>query len=403
MALTDSAIRNAKPKEKSYKLFDGSGLYLEISPSGGKWWRWKYRFAKKENRLSLGVYPLISLKEAREKRDENRKLLGNGIDPSKHRQITKTLAAERLANNFEAIAREWCTKHSNRWTPHHVAIILRRLEQNIFPWLGCYPISEITASALLRVLRRIEERGALDTAHRVKQVCSQIFRYAIATGRADRDPALDLKGALPPAKTRHYSSLIDPKQVAELLRVIEGYHGSLVTKCALKLAPLVFVRPGELRQAEWNEFDLQRAEWRIPAIKMKAREVHIVPLSRQAIAILEEIYPLTGSSRYVFPGERTDTRPMSNNAINAALRRMGYAQGEMTGHGFRSMASTILHEQGWESDVIERQLAHAERNTVKAAYNRAEHLPKRKMMMQTWADYLDELKNTKTSSLRLVG
>ena len=297
------------------------------------------------------------------------------------------------AETFEVIAREWYGKFSPSWAASHAKTTIRRLELFIFPWLGARPIKTITAPELLAALRRIEAKGALETAHRVKQVCGQVFRYAIATGRAERDPSADLRGAIPPASGKHMAAITDPKEIAGLLRSIDDYRGSIVTRCALQLAPLVFVRPGELRQAEWSEFNLETAEWRIPAEKMKAGAVHIVPLSRQALDILREIHPLTGHGRYVFPSPRTDSRPMSSNAILSALRRMGYAKDEMSGHGFRSMASTLLNEQGWNRDAIERQLAHAERNSVRAAYNYAEFMPERKKMMQAWADYLDGIKS----------
>lgn len=398
MPLTDTALRSAKPRAKALKLFDGGGLYLEISPAGGKWWRWKYRYTGTEKRLSLGVYPDVTLKTARAKREAARQQLAAGIDPGQARKAEKL--AQAGAESFEAIAREWHGKFSTGWEASHGDRILRRLEVDIFPWLGKRAIAEIKAPELLTVLRRIESRGALETTHRAKQNCGQVFRYAVATGRAERDPTGDLRGALPPPKEKHHASIIDPKGIGELLRAIDAYEGFFATKCALRLAPLVFVRPGELRQAQWKEIDLDKAEWRIPAERMKAREQHIVPLSRQAVEILREIEPLTNrgipakpdTPLYVFPGAQSRGRPMSNNAILAALRRMGYAKEEMTGHGFRSMASTLLHEQGWNHQAIERQLAHAERNAVSAAYNFAEHLPERRKMMQSWADYLDALK-----------
>ena len=290
------------------------------------------------------------------------------------------------------MAREWFSKYAPGWAPNHSNKIIRRLERDLFPFLGNRPIADVSAPDLLSVLRRIESRGALETTHRAKQNCGQIFRYAIATGRAERDPSADLRGALTPWKPQHYATITNPKDIGQLLRAFDGYSGSHVTRSALQLAPLVFVRPGELRQAEWKEFNLEQAIWYLPAEKMKARQPHIVPLSTQAIEILLEIHELTGTGRYVFPGARSRKKPMSENAINAALRGMGYERGSFTAHGFRSMASTLLHEQGWPSDVIERQLAHAERNSVKAAYNRAEHLPERKKMMQAWSNYLNDLK-----------
>lgn len=398
MPLTHTAVQSAKPRAKAFKLFDGGGLYLEVSPAGGKWWRWKYRFAGKENRLSLGVYPEVSLKAAREKRIAARQQLAAGIDPGQARKAEKI--AQAGAESFEAIAREWHAKFSPSWVASHGDRILRRFDKDIFPWLGARPIAGIRAPDLLAVLRRIESRGAQETAHRAMQNCGQVFRYAVATGRAERDPTGDLRGALPPPKEKHHASILEPKRIGDLLRAIDAYEGFFATKCALRLAPLVFVRPGELRKAQWQEIDLEKAEWRIPAERMKMREQHIVPLSRQAVEILGDLEPLTSrgipakpdAPRYVFPGGRTRERPMSENAVLAALRRMGYTKEEMTGHGFRSMASTLLHEQGWNHQVIERQLAHAERNAVSAAYNFAEHLPERRRMMQAWADYLDALK-----------
>ena len=391
MPLKNTAIRNAKPGPKAQRLFDAGGLYLEVAPAGGKWWRFKYRFEGKEKRLSLGVYPEVSLAEAREKRDAARKLIAQGIDPAAVRKDQKA-AAEEQADTFEAVAREWHKKFSPTWTESHASRIFRRLEKDVFPWFGSRPIREIAAPELLATLRRIEARGAVETAHRALQNCGQVFRYAVATGRADRDPSGDLRGALPPSKEKHHASLTEPKAIAALLRAIDDYQGSHVTRCALKLAPLVFVRPGELRHAEWSEIDFEAAEWRIPASKMKMREKHIVPLSLQALEVLREVQPLTCAGRYVFPSTRSAARPMSENTVTAALRRMGFGTDEMTGHGFRSMACTLLNEMGWHRDAIERQLAHAERNAVRAAYNFAEHLPERRRMMQAWADYLDKVK-----------
>lgn len=392
MALTDKTIRAVRHGHKSVRLFDSGGLYLELAPNGGKWWRLKYRFAGKEKRLSLGVYPHIPLKQARDRRDDAKKLLANGVDPSEQRKATKAAVTERAANSFEAIGREWFASFSKKWVKGHSDKILRRLEHNVYPHIGGRPVAEITSKEMLAVLRKVEDRGAIETAHRTKQNCSQVFRYAVATGRADRDPTVELRGALAPAKERHHPSITDPKAIGALLRAIDGYDGWLVTKCALRLAPLTFVRPGELRRAEWTEFNLDKAEWRIPAARMKMREQHIVPLSKQAVAALVELHQFTGGGSYVFPGARTNGRPMSENTVNAALRRLGYSKDEMTGHGFRSMASTHLNEQGWHRDAIERQLAHAERDDVRAAYNFAEHLPERRKMMQAWADYLDGLR-----------
>ncbi|QXP90115.1 tyrosine-type recombinase/integrase [Methylococcus capsulatus] len=396
MALTDTAIRNAKPQAKPVKLFDGGGLYIEVSPSGGKWWRLKYRIGGKEKRISLGTYPETTLKEARERRDEARKLLGQGVDPSDHKKAAKR--AEAGEDSFEHIAREWHGRHMANKSESHAAKTLERLQKDVFPWIGSRSARDIAAPELLAVLRRIESRGAIELCHVTKRICGQVFRYAIATGRAERDPAADLKGALQPVKSEHFAAITDPKAIGELLRAIEGYTGHFPTLCALKLSPLVMLRPGEVRQAEWTEIDLEAAEWRIPASKMKMRDEHIVPLSRRAIEILEAIRPLTGRGRYVFPSARTasgakDERPMSENAITAALRRLGYTGKDMTAHGFRSMASTRLNESHlFHPDAIERQLAHGERDSVRAAYNRAEHLPERRKMMQWWADYLDGLR-----------
>lgn len=391
MPLTDMDARQAKPRDKAYKLFDSGGLYLEVSPKGGKWWRLKYRFAGKEKRLSLGVYPEVSLKEARLKRDEARSQIREGIDPSENRKAVKAARAESAANSFEVVAREWLAQRAAIWSETHRKNILGRFERDVFPWLGKRGVAEITAPELLATIRRIESRGALETAHRALANCGQVFRYAIATGRAERDPSADLKGALPPTKGGHLAAVTDPKQVGALLRALDGYEGTLVVRCALRLAPLVFVRPGELRKAEWADIDLEAAEWRY--IVSKTQTPHIVPLSSQALEILRELHPVTGRGRYVFPSARSCSRPMSNNAILAAMRRLGIAKDEMSGHGFRAMARTILDEVlGVRPDYIEHQLAHAVRDPNGRAYNRTAHLPERRKMMQQWADYLDKLK-----------
>jgi integrase len=391
MRLTNVVVLNAKPQEKPYKLIDGRGLYVLINKAG-KYFRWDYRFAGKRKTLALGIYPEISLKEAREKHEDLRRLLARDIDPMEMKKQKKAEVLAEVENSFEFVAREWFAKNKVVWTARHADTIISRLQNNIFPWLGAVEISAISAPMLLEALRRIEERGATETAHRVKQICGQVFRYAIATGRAERDPSFDLRGALAPTKSKSMATITDPQKIGILMRAIDGYQGSLITRCALKFAPLTFVRPGELRHAEWTEINLEESEWKIPSEKMKMRTVHIVPLSVQAIAILKEIQPLTGKGKYVFPSLRSGGRPMSNNTILVALRSMGYSKDEMTGHGFRAMASTLLHEQGWPPDVIERQLAHRERNSVKAAYNHAQYLPERRRMMQAWADYLDSLK-----------
>lgn len=388
--LTDTLIKNTKPKEKPLKLSDGGGMFLLVNPNGCRGWRFSYRFEGKQKQISFGVYPEVSLKEARDHREKARKMLRDGINPSQAKKAQKESASG--ADTFETIAREWFQKFSSSWSPSHGERILRRLERDIFPWLGKKPIKEILAPDLLAVLRRIEERGAVETAHRASQNCGQVFRYAVVTGRAERDPTGDLRGAIPPTKAKHHASITDPKEIGGLLRAIDAYEGGLIVRCALRLAPLVFVRPGELRRAEWKEIDFDKAEWSIPGEKMKMREKHVVPLSTQAIEILQELQPLTGEGRYLFPSPRSLDRPMSENAVLAALRRMGYSGEQMTGHGFRSMASTLLNEQGWNRDAIERQLAHAERDEIRAAYNYAQHMPERRKMMQSWADYLDQLR-----------
>lgn len=391
MSLTDVAIRKAKAAEKPIKLYDERGLYLEVSPGGGKWWRLKYRFEGKEKRLSLGVYPDVGLKEARDRRDAARKLLADGVDPSENRKAQKAAKADRAANSFEILAREWYAKFSSTWADLHRDRVLRRLERDVFPWIGPRPVAEVTAIELLSVIRRVEGRGALDTAHRVLSTCGQVFRYAVATARAKHDPSGDLRGALPPAETNHFAATTDPNRVAEILRAMDGYEGTFIVKCALRLAPLVFVRPGELRKAEWVDMDLEAAEWRYFVTKTKTH--HIVPLSTQAVEILRELKPLTESGRYVFPSARSITRPMSENAVLAAMRRMGIGKEEMTGHGFRAVARTILDEVlGVRPDFIEHQLAHAVRDPNGRAYNRTAHLAERRKMMQQWADYLDKLK-----------
>jgi integrase len=395
MPLTDVAIRNAKPTDKPRRITDGDGMYLEITPAGGKLWRFKYRFARKEKRLALGAYPATGLKEAREKRDAARKLLAAGIDPGEQRKAERAAGEERAANSFEVVAREWFGKQSKTWAESHSSKILLRLENYLFPWLGKRPIADIAAKELLAVIRRIEDRGAIESAHRTLQNCGQIFRYAIATGRAERNPASDLRGSLTPAKSTHRAAITDPGAIGQLLRASHDYQGSLVTRCALRLAPLLFVRPGELRAMEWSELDLDSAEWNIPAERMKTRQAHLVPLADQAVEILRELHPLTGRSRYVFPSARSPKRPMSNNAVLSALRRMGFAKEEMSGHGFRAMARTVLDEVlHVRPDYIEHQLAHAVRDANGRAYNRTTHLAERRRMMQQWADYLDLLKQS---------
>jgi integrase len=387
--LSNAVISGAKPREKAFKLADGGGLYLLVTPAGSRWWRLRFRVRGTEKMLSLGTFPDVSLKLARERRDQARRDLANGIDPGAKRRTEKMTSG----NTFEAIAREWFDKFSSSWAPGYSSKVIRRLEICVFPWIGSTPISQIKAPDLLACLRRVEARGKLGTAHRALQVCGRVFRYAVATGRAERDPSGDLRGALPPKQEKHHASFTDPRSFAGLLRAIDAYDGSNVVRSALRLAPLVFVRPGELRVAEWKEFNLDVREWRIGAERMKMRVQQIVPLSRQAVAILRELEPITGEGRFVFPSPRSDTRPLSDNGMLAALRRMGFERGVLTVHGFRSTASTLLNEQGWNPDAIERQLAHSERDGVRAAYNYAEYLPERRKMMQAWADYLDTLKS----------
>lgn len=392
MALTAIRIKNEKPTDKPKKLSDGGGLFLLVQPNGSRYWRLSYRFAGKQKTLALGVYPDVSLLDARKRRDDARKLLADDVDPGENRKASKVAGVTRAANSFEVVAREWHGKFSPGWAASHSSKIIRRLEENIFPWIGSRPIAEISAPELLGCIRRIEARGILETAHRTLQHCGQVFRYAVQTGRAERDPSGDLRGAIPPVRDKgHFAAVTEPKQVAQLLRTLDGYQGTLVVTSALRLAPLVFVRPGELRKAEWADFDLVAAEWRYTVTKTK--QDHIVPLSTQAVAILRELYALTGTGRYVFPGARSNGRAMCDNAILAAMRRMGIGKDEMSGHGFRAMARTVLDEVlGVRPDLIEHQLAHAVRDPLGRAYNRTTHLPERKKMMQQWADYLDKLK-----------
>ena len=387
-SLSEARVRSAKPRERAYKLFDERGLFLLVTPTGGRLWRLRYRIGNLEKLISLGSYPDVPLKRAREKRDEARRLIADEIDPSAERKARRAA----MLVTFQGVAQEWLDLQSKSLAPETVSILGARLNSGLYPYLGSRPMASITAQELLSALRRIEARGRHETAHRVRALAGRVFRYAVATGRAQHDVAADLKDALVPVKSKNFASVTDPIRVGELMRAIEGYSGHPVTALALKLAPLVFVRPGELRQAEWSEFDLESAEWRIPAARMKMRELHVVPLAHQSITLLEELQPFARGGRYVFPSLRSRDRPMSNNTINGALRRLGYSTEEQTGHGLRTMASTLLNEQGFPPDVIELQLAHAERNKVRAAYNKAQRLPERRKMMQAWADYLDGLR-----------
>jgi integrase len=393
MALTDTAIRATKPRAKPFKLTDGGGLHLLVKPSGTKLWRLAYRFGGKQRTLALGVYPIVTLAEARSGRNAARELLAKGIDPAVKRKLDKQSAAitfrvvgEELLDKLEREGRASRTLRKTRW-----------LLEFAFAAFGDHAIGQVTAPEILLALRRIEVRGKYETARRLRSTCGMVFRYAIATGRAERDPSADLRGALTIPTVNHRAAILEPRAIGALLRAIDGFEGHAATAMALRLAPFVFVRPGELRHAEWKEFDFDNAEWRIPAEKMKMRRSHRVPLSRQALAILKEQEPVTGHSRWLFPSVRSVMRPISENTLNAALRRLGYGSDEMTAHGFRSMAATRLSEMGrWNPDASERQLAHEEQNAVRRAYTHgAEYWPERVAMMQVWADYLDELRETR--------
>jgi len=389
--LTDIAIRKIKPAEKLRKVTDGAGLYLEVAPSGGKLWRYAYRFGGKQKLLALGKYPDISLQEARKRHAEARERLAQGFDPSAVKQAQKAAGKERVANSFEVVAREWFATWKTDKAESHYSKVIARLEKDVFPYIGNRPISEIKAPDVLSVLRRIESRNIVDTAHKAKYSISQVFRYAVASGRAEHDPCPDLRGALKPIKESHYPALTEPEKVAELLRAIDGYKGGPVVRAALRLAPLVFVRPGELRAAKWAEIDLDRAEWKYTVSKTKTE--HLVPLASQAVEILRDLYSLTGDGEYVFPNVRPG-RPIADATLNRALQTMGYDTAtEMTAHGFRAMARTLLAEQlGFAPEVIEHQLAHKVSDPLGAAYNRTKFLAERKVMMTAWADYLDGLK-----------
>lgn len=392
MSLSDAAAKQARPKIKPYKLSDEKGMYLEVMPNGSKYWRLKYRFLDKEKRLALGVYPTVSLRQAREKRDDARKQIADGSDPSQLRRAVKRAKRIAAANNFEVVAREWLENIRAKWTPDHYGYTLRRFETYSFPEIGQLPISEIDAPTLLTMVRKIEAHGTIETAHKVTRACGQVFRYAIAAGKCLGNPAGDLRGALKAKPTPEHMAALSVTELPNLLRKISTYGsdgGELQTQYALRLLALTFVRTGELREAEWSEFDLDAAIWRIPATRMKAKAPHLVPLAHQAVTLLRELHLITGSYRFVFPG-RVPAKPMSKNTVLFALYRMGY-RSRMTGHGFRAVASTQLNEMGFDADAIERQLAHAERNKVRAAYHRTQYLPERTVMMQRWADYLDRM------------
>lgn len=395
MALTDTGIRQLKHSgaKAGDKISDGGGMYLLVTATA-KCWRMNYRFDGKQKTLALGVYPAVSLAQARARRDDARKLLAAipPVDPSRAKRDEKLTRSTAAAQTLEVVARQWLAKTAADRAANTQKKVTVALENNIFPFLGKDPIASITPLAILATIQKMEARGAIDTAHRVKQICGQVFRYAVATGLVDRDVTADLKGALAAVPRTHFSAITEPKQAGALMRAIHDYNGFPAAVAALKLAPLVFVRPGELRTAEWSEIDLDAAEWRLPASKMKMRVEHLVPLSTQAVTILRDLQHITGDGRYVFPSLRSKTC-MSENTINAALRGMGYSKEVMTGHGFRAMARTILDEVlGERVDLIEHQLAHTVKDALGRAYNRTSHLPARREMMQRWADYLDRLR-----------
>lgn len=400
MALTDTEIRKSAPRETLYKLFDGGGMFLEVRPNGARYWRLKYRYAGKEKLLALGVYPGVTLKEAREKREAAKKKLAAGVDPGEARKAEKRTQFINAENSLEAVAREWHAKFSGDLSESHAIRNLRRLEIHVFPYIGKRPTVELDASSILDVLQRIERKGTLETAHRVRSLIGQVMRYAVVTGRALRDPSADLRGAIPPAPTRHHAAVTKPEQLADLLRDIYAYTGTPTVSAALKLAPLVFQRPGELRLAEWTEFDLDGRLWTVPASRMKRRKDgkqfgldHLVPLSDQAISILRDLKLLTGRGRYVFPSMRGNSRPMSDMAIGAAFRRMGIDSNTATPHGWRATARTLAVEKlGIRDEIVEMQLSHEVRDTHGRAYNRTEWLDERHQLMQRWSDYLDKLR-----------
>ena len=392
MKLTDVGIRKAKPRTKTYKMADGGGLFLQVQPNGSKYWRLFYRFEGKQKLLALGVYPDVSLLLARERREAARKLLATGIDPGENRKVIKKAKLEGSENSFEVVAREWLAFYMKNKVASHREKVIRRFERFLFPWLGSKPIADITPPQVLEAVKRIEKLGSLETAHRTLQACGQVFKYAVQTGRAVRDVTTDLKGALPPTSANHMATFTEPKEVAELLRAIDGFKGTYTVQCALKIAPMLFVRPGELRMAKWIDIDLDAGEWRYVVSKTKTD--HLVPLPNQAVALLRELHSFSGHGDFVFQSGRDPKKAMSGAAINAALRRMGYdTKTEITGHGFRAMARTILHERlDIDPHIIEHQLAHRVPDALGQAYNRTKFIKQRKAMMQQWADYLDKLK-----------
>lgn len=396
MPLTETQIRNLKPSSTPKKYFDGESLFLYVTPSGGKLWRMSYRFEGKTKLLSFGKYPAVSLRDARTRRDEAKSLLAKDVDPSAAKKQQKQEREAIIRNTFENFAREWHKARTAAYSETYAKAILYRLETYVFPIIGKIPMSRLEPMDILCVVKALDDKGHHETASRILQIIGQIFRYAIILGKVKQNPVTELRGALKPHKIVHRASVISPPKVGQLLRDIDNYEGYFPLVCALKLAPLVFTRHTELRAAEWKEFDLSKSEWRIPAERMKMREAHIVPLSRQAVEVLEELKKYSGDGKYLFPSIRTDVRPISEATMLNALRRMGYEKHEMSVHGFRSLASTLLNERGYNRDWIERQLAHSERNGVRAAYNYAEYLPERRRMMQEWADYLDRLRSDET-------
>jgi integrase len=392
MKLTDTAIKKSKPEARAFKMTDGGGLFLLVQSSGSKYWRLAYRFEGKQKLLALGVYPDVPLVLARERREEARKLLAAGVDPSENRKAAKAARLQRAENSFEVITREWLASHMKNKAPSHREKVIRRFELYLFPWLGGKPVADITARQVLEAVQRVEKQGKLETAHRALQVCGQVFRYAVQTGRAERDVTADLKGALPPSTAKHMATFTEPKDVAELLRAIDGFKGSFTVQCALKIAPMLFVRPGELRMARWADINLDSGEWRYVVSKTKTD--HLVPLPKQAVTLLRELHPFSGHGEYVFQGGHDPKKVMSEAAINAALKRMGYdTKTQITGHGFRAMARTILHERlSIDPHIIEHQLAHKVPDALGMAYNRTKFIEQRTAMMQAWADYLERLK-----------
>lgn len=410
--LTAMAARNARPREKMYRLSAGKGLYLQVMPTGARYWRLKYRFAGAPRMMGLGVYPDVSLAEARDARDAARKQLASGVDPSMQRRVDRMQRELAIENSLEAIGKAWFAEKESTWVDDYARGIRRRLELNIYPWLGKLPIVDVTSGMLLACLQRIVDRGAVETAHRTLNYLVEIYRWAIPRNLVERNVAADLLGTLPAASGRNYPTLTDPDRIGELLRAVDAYHGSYITRYALQVAPLVFTRPSELRKALWTEIDLDAALWTVPGERLKMRkglkataDAHLVPLSDQAVALLRQLHPLTGHGTYVFPGERSIKRPMSDGTINAAFARMGF-KGEIVHHGLRHMASTALNELGWDEDEIERQLSHkqksnavekqlgrADKNRIRGIYNKAKYLETRRKMMQAWADYLDGLRS----------